>query len=622
MHTALYASIALLGLVMPRANAQATGVPASGGGGYLGSLANPYRWEALAPVNFSDSGRLDNLLRAGNIYLSLQDAIALALENNLDIAYLRYAPLNAKANLMRARAGGSAGSSLSGIQSGTTEILSQITGLSGGSSGGGSSLSGGSVSTSSGSSGLSLDPSFLVSGQAGHSTSPLVNSFTTGTNTEVYTNRSWQFGIQQAFLTGTNVSLGWTATGITTNASRVDFNPYTTARAELTITQSLLRGFGLAVNNRNIRIAKNSQTIAALQFKQQVSATVSQIISAYWDLVSFYENLAVKRQALELSETLYENTKKEVEVGTAASISIVQAQVEVATRKHDLATAQTSVRQQETALKTVISRTGVANLTIAEAHIIPTDRIRVPEHEQIEPVQDLIARALADRIEMQQGNLSLENSRIALKGTKNALLPSLSIQADLVNNGMAGQSNTGGSTVDPLYLGGFGTTWSQILSRKLPDYAIAFQLSVPLRNRTAKADMIAAQIGLRQQEISQQRLVNSIRAEVRNALIALEEARASYAAAVEAHELAERLLEGERKKYELGTSSLFFVVNYQRDLATAKSAEVQAQSAYAKAKVQLHYLTGHILETNRISIEEAMAGRVARPADALPALAK
>jgi outer membrane protein TolC len=218
--------------------------------------------------------------------------------------------------------------------------------------------------------------------------------------------------------------------------------------------------------------------------------------------------------------------------------------------------------------------------------------------------------------------MNIENTRLALKGTKNALLPALDVQAQFVNAGLAGQSNLLGAdrTVDPFFIGGFGTAWSQILSRNFPDYSVAFQLSIPLRNRVAKSDMIANQIALRQQEISRQRQVNSLRADVQNALADLEQARITYEAAVESRGLAERIFEGEKKKYELGTidTSLFLVVNYQRALAAARSAEVAGQSDYAKAKAHLDYVTGDILEANNVSIAEAMKGRVSRPPSDLP----
>ncbi|HPQ17262.1 MAG TPA: TolC family protein, partial [Bryobacteraceae bacterium] len=468
-----------------------------------------------------------------------------------------------------------------------------------------------------------------------HRTNPQTNSFTTGTNSLVLSNKSFSAGIQKAFLTGTSVSLGWNNNNVKTNAFRNDYNPYTNANLELTISQRLLQGFGPAVNSRNIRIAQNNRKVSDLAFKQQVIATVSQVIAGYWDLVTFHENVKVRRQALELSKKLYEDNKKQVEIGTLAPIEIVRAEAEVASNQQALVNAETQLLQQETALKNALSRTGVASPTIAEARIIPTDRITVPEEEQIEPIQDLVAQALENRPELLQSRISIESTRIGLKGTKSQLLPSLDIQASFQNNALAGQLNTvpvpnipgidpnqfqRGVGGDPFFIGGVGTAFRQLFRRNFPDYSIAFQLNVPLQNRAAKADMIMDQVSLRQQELQQQRLINSIRMDVRNALIALQQARAAYQAAVKARELAEQTVDAEQKKYALGASTIFFVIQYQRDLAQARSQEVAAESAYAKAKVMLDQAVGRILEAYNISIEEAEKGRVSRPPDPLPAI--
>jgi len=273
----------------------------------------------------------------------------------------------------------------------------------------------------------------------------------------------------------------------------------------------------------------------------------------------------------------------------------------------------------------------VASPSISEAHIIPTDRISVPEQEKIEPVQDLVSRALESRPELAQSRINIDSTRIGLKGTKSQLLPSLDIQASFQNNALAGQLNAvpippgvdpsefqRGVGGDPFFIGGVGAAFGQLFRRNFPDYSIAFQLNVPLQNRAAKADMVMDQVNLRQQELSQQRLINSIRMDVRNALIALQQALAGYQAAVKARELAEQTVDAEQKKYALGASTIFFVIQYQRDLAQARSQEVAAESAYAKAKVQLDQAVGRTLEAYSISIDEAEKGRVSRPPSALP----
>jgi outer membrane protein len=617
--------------------AQTPGLRTTGNGGSFSRFTGPYRFQELPPINLANSGRLEALLRGGNIYLSLQDTIALALENNLDIAIQRYGPVNAEANLLRAQAGGLLRGQPVSVQTATTNALAQVTG-SLGTGGGGSSASssasgtaaGGTIITATGTTIPNYDPSFTFSGSSGHRTAPQTNSFTTGTNALVLSTKSMNAQITQGFASGTNLSLGWSNTRTQTNAYKNDFNPYNSGNASFTLTQHLLQGFGLAVNRRNISVAKNNQKVSDLAFRLQVMTTVSQVIAAYWDLVSFNENVKVKEQALSLSRKLYEDNKKQVEIGTLAPIEVVRAESEVATNEQQLVNARTQLLQEETLIKNALSRTGIASPSVADAHIITTDRIDVPDQERIQPIQDLIAAAVQNRPELAQAQINIDNTKLGLKGTRSELLPTLDLQASLQNNGLAGQLNslpippsgagyvrTGGSD---FLVGGFGRTMNQVFSRNFPDYSVAFQLNIPIRNRSARADMILDQVTLRQQELSQQRTMNAVRVDVRNALIAVEQARASYLAAQKARILAEQTLDAEQKKYALGASTIFFVIQYQRDLAQARSNEVAAQSSYAKSRVQLNQATGQTLDANRISIGEAKEGRVAQAPSPLPAV--
>ena len=631
-------------LVVGTAGAQAPGARKSSNGRWFSGVTHPYQWEEVAPVDLANSSRLEALLRAGKIYLSLQDAVALALENNLDIAMQRYGPLQAGASLLRAQAGGLLRGVPTAVQQATTSALSQATGGAGGaggssalvsSTGGGS--AGGTIITATGSQIPNLDPSAYFSGSWGHRTSPQSNSFSTGTNALILRNDVVQFGVQQGFITGSTVSLGYNNSRLQTNAGRSDFNPSMTGSVSLNFTQHLLQGFGVAVNNRNIRIAKNNQQVSDLAFKQQVITTVSAIIGAYWDLVSFNENVKVKQQAMALNQKLYNDNKKQVEIGTLAPIEIVRAEAELASSQQALTQAETQLLQQETLLKNALSRTGVASPTIADARIVPTDRISVPAVEPVEPVQDLIAKALENRPEVAQTRVQIDNTKIGLKGTRAELQPSLDLVASVQNNGLAGQVNAlpippvqgqpAGATlvrdpnsVNPFFLGGYGTVLGQLFRRNFPDYSIGFQLNIPLRNRAAKADMVLDQLSLRQQEIRQQQQVNQVRVDVRNALIAQQQASAAHQAAVKARVLQEQTLDAEQKKYTLGASTIFFVIQAQRDLTQAQSNEVAASSAYAKARVQLNMATGQTLEANNILIDEAVRGRVSRAPSPLPVL--
>ncbi len=609
--------------------------------GRFSSLAGPYQHREVAPIDLANSSRIESLLRAGNIYLSLQDAIALTLENNLDIQIQRYGRPQAQANLLRAQAGGLLRGVPSTVQNATTTALSQLTGGAFGTAGSSqltaSGSSGGTIITQTGTAIPNLDPAFYFAGQWGHHTSPQSNSFTTGTNALISRQDGYFTGISKGFLTGTTLGLNWQNTTLTSNAGVLDFNPYTNASLNLQISQRLLQGFGLAVNNRNIRIAKNSMRANDYLFKQQVIQTVAQIVAAYWDLVSYHENVKVKEQALQVAQKLYEDNKKQVEIGTLAPIEIVKAESEVATYQQQLVNAQTQLLQQETLLKNALSKTGVASPSVSEAHIIPTDQISVPATEPVVPVQDLIARALENRPELAQSKINMDSTKIGLVGDKSQLLPGLDLTANLTNNSLAGQINpypnpqvisldpnapNGGHIGNPFFIGGFGSAVSQVFSRKFPDYSIGLQLTIPIRNRSAQADYILDELQLRTQELQHQRLANGIRVDVRNALIAVQQATASYQASVKARELAQQTLDAEQKKYALGASTIFFVIQYQRDLAVAKSNEVAAQSMYAKAKVQLDQATGDTLDRFNISIDEAVKGRVARGPSALPVIQK
>jgi outer membrane protein TolC len=398
----------------------------------------------------------------------------------------------------------------------------------------------------------------------------------------------------------------------------------------LQISQQILRGFGMALNSRFIRIANNDVKISDLVFKQQIIASVATVVNLYSDLVSFNEDVKVRRQALQLAEKLYNDNRKQVEIGTLAPIEIVRAEAEVARSQQELTQAETQVLQQETILKNYLSRTGVASPSLADARIVPTDTLSIPDVEAIEPVQDLVARAIENRPELQQTALAIDNARISLQGSKSQLLPSLNLVASAQNSGLAGQGNelyrpssptaplNPLANIEPRLVGGLGGVWSQILGRSFPDYAFGFQLSVPLRNRAAQADVTRDQLTLRQSELRQRQELNQIRVDVQNAVIGLQQSRARYQAAQKSRVLQEQTLDAEQKKYALGASTIFFVIQAQRDLAQAQAVEVAALSTYNRARVALDRATGQILDRFDVNVEEAMRGKVDRAPAVLP----
>lgn len=583
----------------------------------------------VPPIDLANSNRLEALLRGGNLYLSLADAIALALENNLDVAVSRYGPLEAETDLLRAQAGGalrgvtqqiaqgpaSAGTlSLNAFSNGSATINTATT----------STVNG--IVSQLGTAIPNYDPQLAGLVSWGHFSSPQSTPFLYGTTSLVTTSRQANFTLSEGFASGAIASLSFNNSNQFLNSGRPDLNPLTTGNLSLTVSQPLLAGFGFAINRRGIHQAENSLRVQDYVFKQQVMTTVASIIGLYWDLVSFNEQVKVAEQALATSQKLYEDNKKQVEVGTLAQIAIVQAEAEVASREQDLTVAQTNVLQQETIIKNFLSKNGVASPSVADAHIVPLDKIRVPQVEPIEPIQDVIAKALANRPELPQSRLNIENTKLSILGDKSNMLPTLSAFSTVTNNGQAGPINSLpplGSAVrniDPFFVGGYGNFLGQVFSRNFPDYRVGVQLNIPIRNRAAEADYVRDTLGLRQSQLELQKQINQIRVDAQNAVINLQQARVRYNAALKSRVLEEQTLDAEQKKFGLGASTIYNVIQIQRDLLTAQGNEVTAESNYVKARANLDFVTGQILDVYKVDLGEARRGQVSRPPTPIPAV--
>jgi len=593
-------------------------------------LSRNYRPKDFDPIRIGNSNRLEQLLRAGKLYLSLQDAIALTLENNIDIEIQRYGPELAQVDYARSQAGGQIRGVTTNVTQGANSAINLVTGGFGTSAGGQAANTGGTggntgtVFQVTGSTIPNLDPGFNLSYFHNKSSSPQTNSFVTGISALVANSDQFNTSFQKQFLTGTTVNAAYGSTSSGTNSPNSDLNPFTRNNVQASLTQRLLQGFGRAINNRNIRVARNNLKVADLTFKLQVITTVSSTINLYWDLVSFNQDVAVKQKAVDLAQKLYEDNKKQVEIGTLAPIEIVRAEAEVARTQQDLTVSQTQLLQQEAIIKNALSRNGIASPAIADARIIPTDQIRVPSSEAVVPVQDLVTEAIAKRPELEQTRLNITNTKIGITGSRSALLPSLDATASLTNNGLAGALSRitppGGRDrfVDPFFIGNYGTAFAQLLRRNFPDYSVGFNLNIPIRNRAAQADYANDSLRLRQQELQELRQLNSIRLEITNATIGLQQALARHDSAVRSRRLQEQTLEAEQKKYALGSSTIFLVIQAQRDLATAQGVEVTALANYSRARNTLDVSTGRLLEVNSVSLEEASKGVVAAPSAQIP----
>jgi outer membrane protein len=586
--------------------------------GALGWLTHPYRARHVPPINLANTSRLDSLIRAGNLYLSAKDVVALALENNIDIEVQRYGPLLAREVLRRAEGGGLLRNPGQGVAAGPVSVsLAGVTLNTNGAPAGTSSGVSSNVLTQLGPNIPQFDPTISGFVNFQHLTIPQSNTVFTGTTALVQSIRTVQASYSQNFQWGMNTQLTYGSNSQKVNSTFYSLDPYTNGQLDLQVTQNLLNGFGIAVNTRNIKVQKNNLKVTDLQFKQQVITTVTAVLNLYWDLVSFNQDLRARQQEVETAQQLFENNQKQVRIGTLAEIEVTRAQSQLYSAKQDLLISQTNLLQQETVLKNALSRAGVATADLANVHIVPLDEIVIPQKDDTAPAEQLVSEAVRNRVEVETARINIESKQTNLAGIKNSLKPTLNLFAELTNNGLTGEITPLGISQGgiPYLTGGYGNLLGQIFRRNYPNYSAGFSLNIPLRNRAAQSDYATSVIEIRQDELSLQKQINQVRVDVQNAVIGIQQARARYDAAVEARKLSQQTFDGDRKKLDLGASTPYQVVQDQRDLASAQSSEAQAMANYSHARIAFDQALGKTLEVNRISLGEAVAGRVAAPSE-------
>jgi outer membrane protein len=586
----------------------------------------PYLAPEVPPIRLANSPRLRDLVRAGKLYLTAQDAIALALENNIDIEVARYNPLLDEWQLERAQAGGA----LPGVPAASSQVgsVSSGQGIAGSQAAAGVSISSGNNNgPSRGNTTISqigrvtptLDPTIQNTSVFSHQSAPQVNPVQSLVPNLISDSRIYNTTLNQGFITGGTATLSYHEAYLKENTPTDILNPSYGPYLQLSLQHSFLNGFGVAVNSRTITVARNTLNSADLTFRGQVIAVVVNVLDLYYGLAADYEDLKAKQSAVAVAQQFYQNNKKQVELGTMAPLDITTAEAQVASSQQDLVTSQTTLQQGEVQLKNVLSRTGLADPLLKEVQIIPIDRIVVPEKDNLPPLKDLVARALASRTDIALENVNLTNARVSALATQNGVLPTLEGLATLRQAGLAGPVNPIGiEPPDPYFVGGIGNALGQVFHRNFPTQNGGAFFSATLRNQTAQADYAIDQLQLRQSELQNQKDRNGIVVDVSNQVTGLQQARVRYEAAVKNRVLEQQLLEAEQKKFSLGASTTFLVVTQQRDLATAQSNEVAALVAYSNARVSLDQTVGTVLDENHISIQEAMSGRLARKS-AIPA---
>jgi outer membrane protein TolC len=585
----------------------------------------PLRWYAapeVAPVRLANSSRLYTLIRAGNLYLSAQDAVALAIENNLGLEVSRYGPLLADSGLDRAKAGGP----LRGVPSGNSQVSSvnsgvgvngtiASAGLSSGGGGGGGGGGGNATIQQIGAVTPNLDPVLQSTINFSHLTSPQANSISQ-TSALVQGIRIYNTTLSEGTLLGGTAQYRDFQEHFQENSPIDLLNPLSAPRMDLIYRQNLLQGFGVALNNRFIRVAQINTTASRQSFRAQMLNLVASVLNLYWDYVAANEELKVRQRAVALTEKFVEDTKYEISIGAIAAVDLPRAEADLARRRQDLTIAQSALRQRAIVLKEALSHS--EDPALEAAQIVAVDRIEVPEDEILPPLREMVGGALEKRPDVVVANMQDRMSEINLAGTTNPLLPSLSTTLQTYNRGIAGQPQATAGRPDPYFVGGYSEGLGQVVRRDFPNNYASVTFQAPFNNRQAQGDYGIDQIQYRQQQLQGQRDRNQIGVDIANQAAALRQARARYATAKNTRILQEQLLEAERKR-SYGPQTFNFIMTDQRALLAAELSEEGAAAAYVRARVALDQVLGDTLEKNRITLEEGLAGRVQRQSE-LPAV--
>ncbi len=580
------------------------------------NLLAPYSPIKIEAPGLTNSPRIDQLIHDGKLELSMQEAVELALENSMDIVVQRYNPWFADTGILKANAGGFGGVTPGAVFGGSTANNPL----------------------------LNYDPVITTTLSIDDRNIPVNNPLTSGTGTGLsslarLTLHTSTFNTQyaQGFQTGTTFFTTWDNTRSSSTSAANLFNPSVQTSIFAGFQQQLLNGFGRSVNTRNIRIAKNNRKIADWAFTQQAITTVTNTINAYWELVFARENVKVQQQAVTVAEKLYNDNKKQLEIGTMAPLDVTRAESELATDRQNLIVAQTVHLQDQQALKNAISKNPLAP-NFVNVEIIPTDSPSRPEAIEAPSFEEAAKEAFAKRPELQEQALNLVNSDIDVKATRNALLPTATLNAQYGSVGLAGNQKkfttktiAGAPVVDQfgnpvagdflpatqftpngIASAGFSDALSSAFHNNFPDYQVSLNLQIPIRNRSAQADNQRAILTQRYLEAQLQQLKNAALLDVRNTYIALTQDRAQVDAASKARELQQQTFDAEQKKYQLGASTVYLVIQTQRDLISAQGTELRALANLAEAKANYERAVGRTLEVNRVTIADAKTGEAER----------
>jgi outer membrane protein len=600
-------------LLLPQAPAAAQAPESSGtatvdysrGPSWFPSVLRPYQEQKVPQLILENSPRLGNLIRDGKLELTLSEAIALALENNLDIAVQRYIPNFAHIDVLRTLSGsgarGFSGASVpGGLTSGALGAGVSSTGAgSGVGSAGGITGGGGAVSVSSTG---TFDPAVSVNFSWDRATSPLSTIQVSGIPVVTGQTTAFSSTYSQLFQQGASYSFSLSGQRQSSTSGNLIYNPAAVSRFSLGFNQPLLNGAGFLPNQRYIRVARNNIKVSEELFRLQIINTVVQVENAYWDLAAQQQNVRVAEQSLAVSQRLLKDNQIRLDVGTMSPLDVTSAEAEVAARTRDLTVARTNLQLQEAALKNILSKT--VDPKLDGASVILKDPMPEPKDSDLPLLENALKNAFEDRPELRQAQINLENQDIALKFTKNSLLPNAAIFGFFAGAGLQGNTSTAES--------GIWDSLSQAFQGEYPEYAGGLSMTIPLRNRVAQADNIRTQLENNQMKVGLQRYRSQVALEVRKGVIGLIQGKAQVEAAHQAVRLARAIWEGEQNKLDAGASTSYQVILRERDFITSQQAEVLAVAGYSKAMVEMDRSMGKVLERNGIDYSDALSGTVSK----------
>jgi outer membrane protein TolC len=585
----------------------------------------PYMPARTAPIRLHNSSRLYGLMRAGNLYLTVADALALAIENNLNLEIARYIPLNYNANLERAKAGGP----LRGLLPSIAAIAAADSGVgvngtilaaglgSGSGSSGGSGGNGGATVQQIGTVVPNFDPTLQNASSFAHITIPEPNTILAQTDSLVQFNHTYNTQLTQGLITGGSISYREYQQTLGENAPGDFVNPSSEARMDIIFKQPLLQNFGVSLNNRTIRVGRINVTAAREVFRGQLLSLAASVLNLYYTLAAAADELRARQRALDIAQKFLGDTRKEIAAEAIPAIQLPPAEAEVSQRRQELQIAQSNVRQQEVLMKEAISHT--EDPALEAAGIVLVDRMQIPETDDLPPLRELVKTAMAKRPDVAVSNYRDQTDEINLAGTTNPLLPTLNTQFQTYDRGVNGVGHTvleNGQPVPPnaSFVGGYARSFQQVFQHDFANYTGAVGFSIPFGNRFAQADYGIDQLQHRQSQVSSQRDVNAIVVEVAARVAAVRQAHAHYDTARQTRLLQEELLASDEQHFESGGKNTSFdaVMADQRSLVNAQISEVNALSAYAHARTSLDQVLGETLEKNNISLEEGLNGRVER----------